>query len=306
VASMIGCAELELTPEMEDLIEEEVAKMKGPQGEPGPAGPQGEQGPQGEPGSAGPAGPQGEPGPAGSAGAQGEPGPQGEVGPAGSPGAGATGATGPAGALPKFTVSLNSKRNGTSKMTNTEAYFSAWSVRLQAFGVPTEGVDVAEIVLTPLTPITLGQLESISWFENLTEGYPPHLDILFDADEDGVADHCLTVEYAYNSMSHYDENGGLMPYGALTGAWYQTFGDDGNGPIVVDDDSYAWHSSGPPGPPEAQIAGTLAEWKEGTVDPIIDATTLILVINIEIDGWVLVCDAFVDDILINGQLVDFE
>jgi len=110
VVPMMGCEEVEITPEMEELIREELAKLQGEQGEPGPAGPQGEpgdtgpSGPQGEQGlqgERGPAGSAGPAGPAGSQGSQGEQGPQGEAGPAGSPGpkgaTGATGATGPAG-----------------------------------------------------------------------------------------------------------------------------------------------------------------------------------------------------------------
>ena len=58
---LAGCeGKIELTPEMEDLIKEEVANLQGPQGEPGPQGELGAAGPQGEPGL------QGEPGPAGS------------------------------------------------------------------------------------------------------------------------------------------------------------------------------------------------------------------------------------------------
>ena len=107
VVPMVGCEEVEITPEMEELIREELAKLQGPQGEPGPAGLQGERGPagsagpQGEQGLQGERGPAGSAGPAGSQGSQGEQGPQGEAGPAGPPGSkgatGATGATGPQG-----------------------------------------------------------------------------------------------------------------------------------------------------------------------------------------------------------------
>ena len=80
---------------------ENIGKIQGPQGKPGPVGPQGPQGeqgpagPQGEQGEQGPTGPQGEQGPAGPAGPQGKPGPvgpqgpqgiQGPAGPAGDPG----------------------------------------------------------------------------------------------------------------------------------------------------------------------------------------------------------------------------
>ena len=62
---------------------ENIGKIQGPQGEPGPVGPQG---PQGEQGPAGPQGEEGPAGPKGETGAQGEPGPKGDPGPQGEPG----------------------------------------------------------------------------------------------------------------------------------------------------------------------------------------------------------------------------
>jgi len=104
VMPMMGCGEVEITPEMEELIREELAKLQGEQGEPGPAGPQGERGSQGEQGLAGlqgergPTGSQGKPGPQGEAGEKGEAGSDGSSGPRGSDGSsGPSGATGPQG-----------------------------------------------------------------------------------------------------------------------------------------------------------------------------------------------------------------
>ena len=103
VVPMMGCEEVELTPELEELIREELAKLQGeqgPQGEPGPAGSQGEPGSAGALGLQGERGLQGKPGPAGSQGEQGEqgePGPQGERGKDGSGSSGSSGATGPVG-----------------------------------------------------------------------------------------------------------------------------------------------------------------------------------------------------------------
>ena len=71
---------------------ENIGKIQGPQGEPGPVGPQGPQGeqgpagPQGEQGLIGPTGPQGEEGPAGPKGEKGDPGLEGPVGPQGKQG----------------------------------------------------------------------------------------------------------------------------------------------------------------------------------------------------------------------------
>ena len=71
---------------------ENIGKIQGPQGEPGPVGPQGPQGeqgpagPQGEQGLIGPTGPQGKEGPAGPKGEKGDPGLEGPAGPQGEQG----------------------------------------------------------------------------------------------------------------------------------------------------------------------------------------------------------------------------
>lgn len=54
------------------FTEEQLASLKGPQGEPGLQGPQGIQGPQGPQGEQGPQGPRGEQGPKGETGADGK------------------------------------------------------------------------------------------------------------------------------------------------------------------------------------------------------------------------------------------
>lgn len=153
-----------------------------------------------------------------------------------------------------------------------------------------------------MVPLVLGQLQSISWMEYLTAGYPPHVDIYLDNTGDGVADDALVIEYAYNSMTHYAE--APMPYGALTGAWYATFNDDGNGPAQVDDTCYAWLNSGASGPPGGggHTAGTLAQWKAGTLGTF-DNTSAIVKIEIEVDNWVVQSNAYVDVIKVNGQTV---
>jgi len=169
--------------------------------------------------------------------------------------------------------------------------------------------------------MTLAELTSISWFEYLTTGYPPHVDVLLDLNGNGVydgtigGDDALVFEYAYNNMTHGTEaHTATEAYGALPGAWYQTFSDDGNGPVAVNDTCYAWLTSGAPGVPGVWGAGghygdTLANWKVGlTAGSItIDGDALIARIEIEVDNWIPAAgaqtDAFVDDIFINGVLV---
>lgn len=67
----------------EDFTAEQLASLRGPQGEQGPKGDPGPEGPQGPPGETGP---QGEQGPKGDAGPQGEKGDTGSQGPQGAPG----------------------------------------------------------------------------------------------------------------------------------------------------------------------------------------------------------------------------
>lgn len=82
----------------DDLTQEEIDDITGPEGPPGEAGPPGPEGPEGKLGPQGPVGP---PGPVGSGapGPQGEIGPRGIVGPQGSGDQGPQGERGPAGSF---------------------------------------------------------------------------------------------------------------------------------------------------------------------------------------------------------------
>lgn len=278
---------------------------QGEQGEQGTQGIQGEQGLQGETGLQGVTGKAGAEGATGSTGAKGD---EGEQGPRGYTGAGARGATGATGPTSLFTVSLVSWKGGTATLTNTQALLGSWSIDLSTttnIAAPDEGT----IVITPTVPLALGYLQSVSWKEYLVIGYPPHIDIYLDNNGDGIADDSLVVEYAYNAMPHYAENGGLMPYGALLGAWYATFSDDGSGPAQVKDTCYAWLNSGAPGPPIPaggtalnHTGGTLSQWKAGTLGTF-DATSTIVKIELEVDNWVVQSQAYVDQITINGIVI---
>ena len=272
----------------------------GPQGKTGPAGLQGN---QGIPGPAGPVGPRGLTGQQGSAGPEG---PQGEEGPRGSSGGGSRGSTGPAGSTttPVFMVDLQVKTTGQALvLTNTTIVKAdTYSAQLQTTGTAGNG-DEARMVLTPYKPMTLGQITNISWQEYLNTGYPPHVDIRV-VKSDGTQE-SIVIEYGYNTMSHYAE--APMPYGALTGAWYATFSDDGNGPAQVDDTSFGWLASGPSGPPgDATFdanSGTLANWKAGSVVSGIDSSSQVVNITIEVDNWVVQSDAYLDAVKVNGNVV---
>ena len=119
-------------------------------------------------------------------------------------------------------------------------------------------------------------------------------------------------EYAYNSETH--ASAGWTDYGALHDGWYATFSDDGEGPAEITGSANAWATRGDPGPLSGSptfIYHTLTEWKAGViytlsaVERTVNSASKVLRIEIEIDNWIPGSDvvAYVDDIMINGQLV---
>ena len=329
VTPLAACGgDFEITPAMQSEIDKAVEKMTGPTGPPGPAGADGVDGVDGATGPAGPIGPTGK-GQKGDTGEQGEPGIQGltgatgltgPTGPTGPPGAGypgptgatgATGLVGPVGAtgiqgipgvFPAFSVQMQVKNSGQSTVMydTTTVAVGTQSLHLATTGTVGTGQE-SRIVLIPNQPLSLNDILTISWQEYLVAGYPPHVDVII-LRSDGVTD-ALVFEYAYNSMTHYAE--APMPYGALTGAWYATFADDGGGPAVVDDTAYAWQTTGASGPPggAGHFAGTLAQWKAGTVLATVDGNCPVLRIELEVDNWVVQSDAYIDSIVVNGVTV---
>jgi hypothetical protein len=195
---------------------------------------------------------------------------------------------------------------------------SAAAIYLSATGDPA-GQEARVVVGLP-SGTTLGDIDSISWDEYLVKGYPPHVDIILDLDDDGIADDALVVEYAYNLDAHYYDNAqvtGDTAYDAEKDAWYATFSDDGDGPTSVTDTTFAWLSSGAPGPYPVSggllpigygsvdgnfVGGTLAEWKAGSVVPAITSSDKVLRLEIEIDNWIIDTQAYVDNIKVNGDL----
>jgi len=182
---------------------------------------------------------------------------------------------------------------------------SADTVTLKATGAPAGNED--RIVVPVAAGTTLGDITSISWLEMLVAGYPPHVDIILDLDNDGNPDDALVFEYAYNNMSHYYDEA-PPPYGAIIdGNWYYTFSDDGNGPTAVTDTSYGWLTSGASGPPIPgggtvllHTGGTLAQWKAGAVGVGITAATKVLCLEIEVDSWIVDSEAQVKSIVLNA------
>ncbi len=283
------------------------AGLRGPDGEQGiqgvtgNTGSQGVTGPQGAQGSAGVPGKRGSTGPTGLSGTDGVDGVAGATGIAGAPGVtgsqGATGATGPQ----YYTVLLGTKNSATAAVTTGN------TVQLTTTGTVGDG-DEARVVITPTAPLTLGQLVSMSWWESLSSGYPPHVDILLDLNGDGLydpsVDDALVFEYAYNGHTADPQITGTTAYGAVVGGWFPVFDDDTNGDSVIGDTSSAWATTGPAGGPGI-ILYTLAEWKAGqsyttNAARTVDATSLIFSIELEVDNWITQTDALVDGIVLNG------
>jgi len=200
----------------------------------------------------------------------------------------------------------------TAEWSTVQAYTGVKSVHLVTGGV--QGSE-ARIVIPMSSGFTLGDLDTLSWWTYLVTGSTAHVDVYIDIDDDGDydgADDALVIQYAYNDWSHFDPYVGPS-MGALTGAWYKTFSDDGEGPAVIDDDAIGWATKGAAGPPYWNN-GTLAEWKAGityialdagTGNPVqlektINASCRVLKLEIEVDNWGDESDAYIDDICING------
>jgi cysteine-rich repeat protein len=207
------------------------------------------------------------------------------------------------GSIPDAPLVLSTKNAQSTAQWSTAQVKNGYSSVLLDTGSVTAGDgDEARIKIPMPAGTTLSDISSISWWEYNVLGYPPHVDIKVDTDGNGTEDDALVIEYAHNSMTHYAV--GSMPYGAVTGAWYQTFNDDGDGPSVIDNAAFAWLSSGAAGPPPPDgvnfIGGTLANWKAGAVvGSTISGTTAVTALEIEVDNWVVNSKAYVDDIAIN-------
>ncbi|KKN02270.1 hypothetical protein LCGC14_1119480 [marine sediment metagenome] len=174
----------------------------------------------------------------------------------------------------------------------------------------------ARIIVDVPEGTTLGQIESIAWEEYLINGYAPHVDIMIAAPGGGTD--ALVVEYAYNNSSaSRAEDAGTEVYGSQTGAWYATFNDDTVGDSSVTSASNAWISSGAAGGVAAEgvvaygdigsqfIFGTLAEWVAGTEVTEINADTVVLELQFEVDSWIVDTTALIRaiSVTISGQAV---
>jgi len=169
----------------------------------------------------------------------------------------------------------------------------------------TTGIGNEARAVIPICSLTLDDIIEISWREYNVKGYPPHLDLFIDTDDDGEADDALVFEYAYNWGPGYHLDEGWPNYNALIGCWYDTFGDDGEGPAHIDSLSQCWLSSGAPGP-YADVCHTLEAWRNGSINPCIGGDTPIVRLEFEIDSWIADSEAYIDEISINGKVHHLE
>jgi len=180
-----------------------------------------------------------------------------------------------------------------------------YSARLHAWS-PSAGNE-ARVKITLPDDFTLNSLSRISWEQYVEQGYISHVDVILDIDGDGVRDDALVFEYAKVNPADCDDSADYP-----IDRQVNTFDDKG----IVDDTAYAWLSSGPAGgcnsPATEFFWHSLSYWKNGP-DPseangkTINSAVRVLALEFEVDAWIAESESFIDDIMLNGELIeDFE
>jgi len=225
-------------------------------------------------------------------------------------------------------AALTKLHDGVSEWSKDFAYDGLWSIRLNASGKATGSADVNEgrIVLKLVNGTTLEDIESIEWWVRTVSGYPPHVDLLLDIDEDGTSDDALVAEFAYQPYvgpgyvyvspgvpyGHYEQGLGATYYNPLYDTWVETFQNSSAELLTVNvsDDTVFWLSSGLSGPYADGYFGKLEDFKDGVVKIIggtqpapVNESTVVLEIQIEVDNWIGPSEAYVDKVLLNGELL---
>ncbi len=228
-------------------------------------------------------------------------------------------------------AALTHLRDGVSEWSDDYAHEGDWSVHLKAPGKATKSDEVNEgrIVLKLASGTTLEDIESIEWWVRTVSGYPPHVDLLLDLDDDGVSDDALVAEFAYQPYvgpgyayvsprvpyGHYVEGQGAAYYNPKYDTWVRTFQNDTAELLTVNvsDDTVFWLSSGLSGPyPDdpGGYFGKLEDFKDGDVEVIggtalapVNETTVVLEIQIEVDNWLGPSEAYIDQVMLNEELL---
>jgi len=203
----------------------------------------------------------------------------------------------------KLEYSLETSGDATAEQSDEQAYSGEESVHLLTAGDVGDG-DEARIVIPLPDGTTLGDIDSISWWEYLVEGYIPHVDLELDLDADSNSENDKLVAEAAHQNDNNTTTWDTSYRGGDVG-WIQTF--EGASGVYT---SWANWLTGSPSPVTSvndttamwmfaaddatYRLDTLANFKSGIGD--VDASTVVLAIEVEIDNWVLQSEAYVDDI----------
>jgi hypothetical protein len=198
------------------------------------------------------------------------------------------------------TITLESDISCTAEESSEQSYSGDTSAKLYVPEKLLDHISKGRVHIDFNEEITLGEIDSIEWMQYVTSGYPAHVDILLDIGNDGLFlnNDNLVVEFAYNPMDHYARGSPYTVAGDYDN-WFSTFKDE----IVIDNDTNMWLASGASGPP-SWTSGTLKQWKDGLVSGIVDESTIVLAIEIEIDNKIAESQAYIDDIRLNDILLE--
>ncbi len=203
-------------------------------------------------------------------------------------------------------ASWDASDNATAELSDDQAHSVNESVRLWTEGIEGAGHE-ARIVIPMPKKTKLGDIESIFWWVYAASGYPPHIDITLDCNEDTVVDNedMLTAEMNLNCVGAPKSIATLAGEINYNSTWLQTFElTSGDGFNAITDNTTFWVTKMGSGDLNAP-SGTLAQWKSGIVasdpesemtTPVISENTTVVQLEIEVDNWVRQTDAYVDDI----------
>ena len=210
-----------------------------------------------------------------------------------------------------------SETGALAELSTDPADAETEAIHLQTTGDVTTGNEARIVVFMP-EGTTFADIDSISWWAWTVDGYPPHVDIVLDVNDNGILDNedMLTAEMAYNNSTGLELDEGLAP---TLGQWLQTFElTSGDGYGVIGNDTMLWVTKMGAGNDDAPW-GSLVQWKAGTgfVDPepdsladgVITGEAIVLRIEIEVDNWVWQSEVYVKgiEIVLDGitYIVEF-